>query len=65
MDWLPADGLFMAIPLDAGSHEIVFEYAPWEWTGGLAGALVSLVGLTGLAYHSYRRQTAEATAKRR
>jgi hypothetical protein len=61
-NWLPADGLFMAVPLEAGTHEIVFEYAPREWTIGLAGAVVALLGLTGLAYLSYRGHVADVSS---
>jgi hypothetical protein len=60
VEWLPADGLFMAVPLDAGSHEVVFEYAPREWSIGLVGAVVALLGLTGFVLHSCRRQDAGA-----
>ncbi|OPZ13618.1 MAG: Bacterial membrane protein YfhO [candidate division BRC1 bacterium ADurb.BinA364] len=54
---LRADGMFRAVPLDAGEREIVFRYRAPGLAAGLALAAAGLAGLAGLCAASCKART--------
>jgi uncharacterized membrane protein YfhO len=45
---LPANHLFRAVPVDAGTHRVRFVYAPASFRVGVASTLLGLVLLSWL-----------------
>ena len=50
-----ADGMFLAVPVAAGRHEVELRYRPREWVAGQWLAGVGAVLLTGLLWFARRR----------
>ncbi len=53
------DGMFRGVFLNAGTHEVVFEYQPTSLRNGALLTLVGVILLAGLIVVSRRRATAE------
>jgi hypothetical protein len=69
---LRADCFFRAVRTSAGTHEIVFQYAPWSFTVGTVVSAAALVAMVTLGTNGRRRarrrvlsQTADVRDPRR
>jgi hypothetical protein len=55
-DILRANGIFMAVPLEPGEHEVVFRYLPPHFWLGVAITVAGALGLLGGGIWLYRRE---------
>jgi hypothetical protein len=53
---LRANGIFMAVPLEPGNHEVVFRYLPPHFWLGVAITAAGALGLLGGGIWLYRRE---------
>jgi hypothetical protein len=61
---LPADGLFRAVAVRAGSHEVRFRYRPLSFTLGFCFSSVSLLGIgAGALWRRRKGRAATGNAK--
>ncbi len=52
-----ANFLFRGVPVEPGSHTVVFEFTPWNFRLGAALSIVGLVGALLLAVHGFMDRT--------
>jgi hypothetical protein len=53
--WITADYVLRGVELDAGRHQVSFEYRPWSFR---LGAMLSAAGLAGILFASLWRRNA-------